>query len=285
MGEKRRVVRPAPDRAPSVRTMGSGVRWLGVRGLALVGCAVLIGAVLSWPAVPLTRWRYASGQTIYPWWTWLLVAAVAAAGAVLVVAPDGPSGRRWRSGAAGVALVAAAQLVGTGVVAARHWKPAQGMGGYPGETPILQALAALLAVTASVAVGVAVAQLVLDRVIGRNAPRARSVLLVAGVAVTSLLPVLMLDGPERAVTTWGAVGLLYAGPWGLAIVASAWLEWVPATVVLAAVAGCAALAAVGPHMSDLLLADDARLSTVALVAGVLALVVGRAGWSGRTQDP
>ncbi|GAB6985906.1 hypothetical protein JCM10369A_24300 [Nocardioides pyridinolyticus] len=282
MGENRPVGRSAPDRAPSVRTMGSQVRWLGVRGLALVGCAVLIGAVLNWPSVPLTRWRYASGQTIYPWWTWLLVAAVAAAGAVLVVAPDGPAGRRWRSGAAGVALVAAAQLTGTGAVAARHWKPAQGMGGYPGETRVLQALAVLLAATALVAVGVAVAQLVLDRVIGRKAPRARSVLLVAGVAVTSLLPLLMLDGHERAVTTWGAVGLLYAGPWGLAIVASAWLEWVPATVVLAAVAGCASLASVGPHMSDLLLADDARLATVALLAGLLALGVGR---TGRSHDP
>lgn len=262
--------------------MAPGMRWVGVRGLALVGCAVLIGAVLSWPAVPLTRWHYASGQTIYPWWTWLLVAAVAAAGAVVVVAPDGVAGRRWRSGAAGVALVAATQLVGTGVVAARHWRPAQGMGGYPGETRILQALAVLLAVVALIAVGVAVAQLALDRVIGRRAPAARSALLVAGVAVTSLLPALMLDGQDRAVTMWGAAGLLYAGPWGLAIVATAWLEWLPATIVLAAVAGCASLAAVGPHMSELLLADDARPATVALVAGALALVVVR---NGRTRAP
>lgn len=262
--------------------MGWGVRWLGVRGLALVACAVLLGAILSWPAVPLTRWRYASGQTIYPWWTWLLVAAVAAAGAILVVAPEGALGRRWRSGAAAVALVAAAQLAGTGSVAARHWKPAQGMGGYPGETRILQALAVLLAATALVAVGLAVTQLVLDRVVGRAAPVVRSLLLGAGVAVTGLLPLLMVDGPERATTTWGAAGLLYAGPWGLAIVASAWLEWVPATVLLAAVAGCASMAAIGPHMSQLLLAEDARLATVALVAGLLALVVRR---SGRVHDP
>lgn len=239
----------------------------------VIGCAVLAAAALSWPQVPFDRWGYASGVTIYPWWTWMVVAAIGGAGAVLLLAPAGAADRPLRAGAAGVALVLGGELAGTGIVAARHWQPAQGMGGYPGETATLERLAVLVAVTGLVTAAAAVLQLVSDRAFARPASVPQAVVTAAvGVGIIAVLPILMLEGQGRELTSWGAAGLIYAGPWGLAVATSAWLEQTAAVAVQVTVAGGAVVAAIGPQMTDLLLADDQRFVVVALAVVTVTIM-------------
>ncbi len=252
--------------------MGATGVWLArLRGLAVVGGFVVAGVALAGP-LPA---GYLHGS-IYPWWTWALVAAGAVAGMVLTVAPDSARGALLRAAAAGVALVVGAELVGTGVVARKHWHPASGIASYgAGQLPEVERLAVQIAVAAGVATLAAAWQLLATRDLGllhrSSAWRAQ---VAFGVALLALLPVALaaseVGGPR--LTTWGAAGLVYAGPWGVAVVASAWTSRPAAAALLETVLVCAGLAALGPQMVDVF-APSAEAWFVGVAPAVLVLIM------------
>ena len=232
-------------------------------GLVVVAGSLVAGLTVAGPG---DLYPYGS---LYPWWTWVLVAAGAGAGAALAVAPR-PRVQRL---APAVALVVCAQLAGTGVVARKHWLPAQGMGGV-GSTDIPRAeqLAVLMALGAGVATLAAAAVLAGSGGLGRRYwTRGSWLPLVAAALVVVVLPAVLaqeIGGPT--LTTWGAAGLLYAGPWAVALAASAWARADTAVALVLTVTGAAALAAVGPQMPDLFTAgNDLVFVPVAAAMGVL----------------
>jgi hypothetical protein len=252
---------------------GSGVA--RVRAIAIVLCACAAGAALARPRTPLGTFGYRH-WSIYPWWSWALVAAGALGGLVMLFAPTGGPGRAWRGASAAAVAVSGSALAGTGVVAYRHWRPASGMGGYGvGEIPHLEELALVLAAAAGAAAVLAIWQLLDEGHLHRQLWAIGSAAgVLVGAAILVLLPLLVMVGDQDAdLQTWGAIGLVYAGPWGAALMASAWATRPVALALVGTAAGCAALAAVGPQMADLLdLSADTRFAAVALVLAALPVV-------------
>ena len=110
--------------------------------------------------------------------------------------------------------------------------------------------------------------------------------LACALGLVALLPWLLAHGdwlgPE--LTTWGAAGLIYAGPWAVAIGASAWTTRSTTAALLATTAGCAALAAVGPQMVSVFGESPERsFLAVAIVVAVLVAVVN--GFGVRAREP
>jgi hypothetical protein len=246
-----------------------------LRGLGIAGCLVIAAIALDGPRTQLAV------DTIYPWWTWVLVAAGIACGLLLAVAPVGARGACWSAVAAGVALVVSAQLAGTGIVAAKHWHPAFGMGGGYGDLAELERLARVIAVAGLVAVVLAAWELLAaGAVVRRLQPRSPASLAV-GLVVVAVFPLVVIANAREStdLTSWGALGLIYAGPWGMGLVVSAWCDRTARLALQGAVIGGAVLAAVGPQMIDLLIGvDDLRFGIVALLVAPLlvgSLVVGR----------
>jgi len=208
--------------------------------------------------------------TLYPWWTWLVViAGTAGALAPLLVA------HRPRLVAAAPALtgVLALHLAGTGVVAWKHWRPVSGMAGIGiGHLPALEAAA--LAMAAAGLLAAALSAMPLLRQLGRTGEggwRARCAL--AGVAVLLLVPagLGLADAELRDLTSAGAIGLIYAGPWAAGLLAAAVLPRPAAQGAVLGVALTAALAAVGPQMLDLLPSGPASVVFASVL--VVALLV------------
>jgi len=153
--------------------------------------------------------------------------------------------------------VAAAQLTGLGVVAARHWRPASGMsGGYGGSDDIrqLQHLAVGLALAGALAATLLALQLVSGSRSSAAAPAAiRTACLLVALVTITLVPLAMIAGDADMMDahSWGAVGLIYAGPWGVSIGMAGYLAWPASVAMLVAVVASIALAIVGPQMTDL----------------------------------
>ena len=123
--------------------------------------------------------------------------------------------------------VLGAELAGTGVVARKHWEPAPGMGGFgAGQIPAVERLAVVVALAWPRAAAVARRPLLLvaSGPTRRHARGGGDCVVAVGVAIVVVLPfVLAARHPgDPTLTTWGAAGLIYAGPWGRAVVASAW---------------------------------------------------------------
>jgi hypothetical protein len=256
--------------------MGAAPRWpTRLRGLLVLWGFVVAGLALAGPSPQ----GYTHGS-IYPWWSWALVGVGAVAGAVLLVAPE--TARGARTVAACVSVVVGAELAGTGIVAREHWRPASWIAGYgAGQLEEVAHLALLIAVSAGIATVAAAWQLLASADLGPRRPAATwRAQLAVGVALLVLLPVLLavfdVGGPR--LTTWGAAGLVYGGPWGVAVVASVWSSRRAAAALLETVLGCAALAAVGPQMVDVFAPSaEAWFVAVAPAIGVLIMaVVGRA---------
>lgn len=222
--------------------------------------------------------------TIYPWWAWVLAVGGVAAGAALLLPGNGRAARTVRGAAPCVAAVAAAQLAGTGVVGAKHWNPAMGMAG-----PLLANLEAVqraglaLGAVGLVAALVATALLVRER--GR---RPRWLLVLAGVGLTLVLPFVISRGQADMldVTSLGAMGLVYSGPWGAGLVAAGVVRDALVRPMLVVVAGSALLAAVGPQMDSLVTVGSRSVfATVVLVVVLAVVLVGpgddqrERGWS------
>ena len=252
--------------------MGAAAEWLArLRGLVVVGGFVVAGVALAGPLPG----GYLHGS-IYPWWTWALAGAGILAGLVMVLAPDGGRGPALRAVAAGVTLVVGAQLLGTGVVARVHWHPASGMASYgAGQLPEVERLAIVIAVGAGLATLVAAWQLLAARDLElRNRSSAWKAQLAFGTTLVAVLPLALaaseVGGPR--LTTWGAAGLMYGGPWGVAVAASAWTSRPAAAALLESVLVCAGLAALGPQMVDLF-APSAEAWFVGVAPAVLVLIM------------
>ena len=229
--------------------MGADGGWpTRLRGLLVLWGFAVAGMALAGPSPE----GYTHGS-IYPWWSWVLVGVGALAGGVLLAAPDDGERRprpwrhawHWWSVPSSPAPGSSRESTG----ARPRGSPATGLG----QLEEVARLALLIAVSAGIATVAAAWQLLASRDLG---PRRRTVTwraqLAVGVALLVLLPVLLavfeVGGPR--LTTWGAAGLVYGGPWGVAVVASAWSSRPAAAALLETVLGCAALAAVGPQMVD-----------------------------------
>lgn len=250
------------------------------RALTAVGCLLGAGAVLARPRTPLGTFGYRT-WSIYPWWVWALVAAGVVGGLVMLASGSAVAGPRRRAAAAVVAVVGA-MLTGTGIVAFQHWEPASGMGGYGvGEIPQLERLSLVLVALAGCATLAAAWQLRADGELRADRwGRGSATRVIVGVGIVVLLPFgLMVGDLDADPQTWGAIGLIYAGPWGVALVASAWTTRLVTVTLVGTVTGCASLAAIGPQMADLLDASADRRFAVLAVG-----LAGLAAASMRTRD-
>ena len=232
-------------------------------------CLLGAGAALARPHRPLGTFGYRSGS-IYPWWTWALV-VTGVLGALVVLAAPGR-----RAVGAAVCAVSGAMLVGTGLVAFRHWEPSSGMAGLGyGGIPQLERLALGIAALAAVATLCAGWQLLADGELRRRHWGPGSALrLLVGLATIGLLPAIVMIGDLDADRqTWGAIGLVYAGPWGAALVASAWTSRPVTLALVGSVLGCVGLAAIGPQMFSLVdFSADHRFAVVGVVVALVCVV-------------
>jgi hypothetical protein len=241
---------------------------------------VVMGAALR---VRTSAPRPYPGDTIYPGWMWVLVILGVAAGlsCIVLAGGRGPAGHA----APVVAAVAAAQLAGSGFVAFKHWEPASGMGGF--ALPNLTELRLLALVMGVVGVATVVAAIWVV-VANGDLPHPRPVPLrilccVAGAVVALALPISQAaaSADMRDVTSVGAIGLIYAGPWAVTVALVGWLSRPAAAAALASVALGCALGLYGPQMSDLVFADPtiafATVLGIALTVFALVLVRGQRG--------
>jgi hypothetical protein len=255
--------------APRVR----GV-WASAPPLVICASFATIAVALSTPVFPFDTGGYRTETTIYPAWVWALVLAGFIAGAISLVAkPDA-----LKATAASVALVVAMPLAGTGVVARRHWDPSFGHGGNYGtgygSLGELQAMSVLIA-AAAVVVGVgAIAQLISTGAFPATVGTwIRTLSVCLGLAVIVALPLVVKNGEYKAgdLTAWGALGLIYAGPWGAAIIATAWLDRTAAVAALASVCANVLLVVVGPQMTWFFFPDPTGPFAATLAAPLLVL--------------
>ena len=227
--------------------MGAAAAWRHLCGVVVMGGFIAAGWALDGPHPE----GYLYGS-IYPGWAWVLVAAGASAGGVLLLAPGGQVGTALRTMAAAVALVVGAELTGTGIVAWEHWENARNQAGYgSGQLHAVKTLALGIVVAAGIATVAAGSQLLASRAIAaRHRTHTWWLQMLFGAGLLGVLPLLLAtddyNGPQ--LTTWGAAGLIYAGPWGVAIVLSAWSSRAAAIALLGAAAACAALATRGPQI-------------------------------------
>ena len=247
--------------------------------IALVGA----GVALTVPGKPVGLHGFHAGATIYPWWLWVIVAL--GVGSSLVSINSGWQNARVAPFSSGVALVSSAIVVGTGVVGRVHIEPAFGMGGGYGNLPHLQLGAVLMAVGGGIAAALAIVQLVARRQLPASAPGSvRSTCVVIGAALIALLPfaVALIDADARDLTSWGAIGLIYAGPWGVSVALSGWLTRPAALGILTGVTLAMLAAVVGPQMTDLVRQGSRGLFALCLAAPLTAVAV-RLQASGKEQ--
>ena len=266
------------DAAAGTRSDLGAMSGIGMT-IALVGA----GAAVTVPGKPVNLQGFHAGATIYPWWVW----AILAVGIVtsLVSINTGWENAALAPFSSGAALVSSGVLVGIGVVGRVHIKPAFGMGGGYGNLSHLQLGAMLLALCGLVAAGLAILQLVVRRQLPVEVPGSvRLICVFIGAALIALLPlaVAFLDPDARDLTSWGAIGLIYAGPWGASLVLSAWLVRPAALGVLTAVAVAMLAAATGPQMTDLIFQESRGIFALCLAAPLVAIAV-RVQASGRQE--
>jgi hypothetical protein len=235
-------------------------------GKAVILAFVVIGAALMGQDLP-----GGSTDTIYPWWVWVLVVVGLFGGLVSVAKPLAGTGVERLAPA--IAVIAAAQVAGSGFVAFKHWEPSMGMGGgNTSDLPQLKLLAVVVGVAGLVAVLVGLGQLVSNGDLPHpGPPRLRVLSCVLGLAVIVGLPSVLAaaDADMRDLTSWGAVGLIYAGPWGVSLMAVGWLTRPPAVAALATVAVSVCLALRGPQMTDLVFGNPAPAFAAVLLLTVL----------------
>ncbi len=254
--------------------MGAAAAWLA----RLTGMVVVCGFGAAGIALAGPRPSGYLHGSIYPWWTWLLVVAGVLSGAVLLLAP---ARHMARTAAACVAFVVGAELAGTGVVARVHWKPASGMASYgAGQLPDVERLAVQIALGAGVATLAAAGLLLATRTLStQHWDGSGWGLVTVALGLAALLPLVLasseVGGPR--VTTWGAAGLIYAGPWSVAVAASAWSHRHACSALLSTVLGCASIATIGPQMVDLFTGPGSSglFLVVAMMLALSAVVAAR----------
>ena len=259
---------------------GSAALHRGVGALMVVGFLVTGAALRVRTPAPRTY----PGNTVYPGWLWVLVVVGVAAGLGCIVLADrrGPAGHA----APVVAAVAAGQLAGSGFVAYKHWKPASGMGGFSLQNVTELKLLALVMGVVGVAIVVAAVWVVIAN---GDLPQARPAPLrifsaAAGGVVALTLPISQAAAsPDmRDITSIGAIGLIYAGPWAVSVALVGWLSRPAASAALASVALGCGLGMYGPQMSDLVFADPtiAFAMVLGITLAVFVVVLGPGRRSG-----
>lgn len=267
------------DRAEAVNWRA----WLDRLCSAIAASGLLVvAACLFWPEPEVLASREWSSRTIYPWWT-VVLGAVGLCTSIVALCSLRTSRTRWMPGVTGVV---AAELAGLGIVAAKHWQPAFGMGGgYAGDAEELQRLAVLIGATGALVALVSLGQMLFLRTTrSRSGPTKRTFWLLGAGLIVLLPPAIGIGAPEdRDLTSLAAYTLIYSAPWGVAVIATAWLDRSAATAVLVSCAACASLALVGPQMTDLVLGEPRLGFLVAVATSVLALLI---RWRlDRTDEP
>lgn len=203
-----------------------------VGGIIVLAC-VPSAAILGFHGDPP---RGLSHPTIYPTYTWFVLAGLVAAGLVLLFLPRAETLVAVCSSAA---LVLAAQLCGWGIYATKHWGAFYGtVGGYTdvGLMPMR-----LLAAGLGVAMGLTVFACLIVVFRGRPTTPARpiwvgTVTVVLGLAVATTIPFLAADARFGwQITELGAFFLIFAGPFGMGVALSGLLSRSAAAGALAAV--------------------------------------------------
>jgi hypothetical protein len=231
-------------------------------------CAV----ALTQPTFPLVGQRFRRA-TIYPWWVAVLVAIGLAASLATMLAGAWAERVHLRAIASAAVLVVGAQVSGTGFVAYKHWHPATGMGGGSGNLDVLEPLAVVIGIAGLAAVVTALAQLVSQRDLPHHTPAlVRGSCVASGVAVIIGMPfaIMAADTNSADLTSWGAAGLIYAGPWGGSLIGAGWLSRPASLALLVTSMVSAGMAAKGPQMADLFTFTGTPL--VLVVAGLVPLL-------------
>lgn len=225
------------------RTVSGGDRraagWPSVVVLSAAGIGVVVFTVPGQTGVA------GHDGTLYGVSRWALLVALAATGALLA----GTARIRARRAIAAAGAIVALQLVGTGVVAVKHWRPFSGMTGFGyANLGTVRMLAGILTISAVVAV---IALLVvLRRGDGHTsvaATRRRVIAAATGAVIAVGVPVALGagDGQTWDVTSLGAYALLYSIPWGLGFALSGWLERPAGWAAHGAVGGSALVSLAG----------------------------------------
>jgi hypothetical protein len=258
--------------------------WTAAAALVICASFATVAVALSIPVFPFDADGYRSETTIYPIWVWALVLSGFIGGAMSFVATP----HALKATAASVAFVVAMPLAGSGIVARKHWDPSFGHGGNYGtgydSLGQLQSMSILIAAAAIIGGAAALAQLWSTGAFPAQADGwIRGVSICLGLAIVIALPVVIQNryGGAADLTSWGSFGLIYAGPWGVAIAVSAWLDRPAASAALASVSGCALLAALGPEMTWLVHPNPTGTFAAVLLMPLLVLAARLAPVRGR----
>jgi hypothetical protein len=250
--------------------LNRSVGWLVTIGFVIIGLSL---NVRDFPAPDAGRPDLT--ETIYPGWMWVLVGVGLAAGLTSVIAAARPG--LARHAAPAIAAVVAAQLAGSGFVAYKHWQPAVGMGGaYGGNITFLKQLAIVIGLVGVATAVAAIRLLVANGDLPHPAsPPVRILSCAAGALIAVALPVSLAAASTdmRDLTSVGAVGLIYAGPWAVTVALAGWLSRSAAMGALGAVALGCCLGLYGPQMTDLINANPKPAFATVLAVTVLVLTV------------
>lgn len=242
------------------------------RGAFVAGVWALAAAVSAGFALGIV-----SSPALYSGTSWVLAAVLVMSGVVLGIAAR-RGVRAWWSPVAAVAAVVAAQLAGTGMVAAKHWRTTFGYHGGSGHLPLLEILAVLMAVLTAGACVVALRRLVAwGSIPARPHMTARWTAIIGGAVLVLGLPSAIGSGSpdNQDPPSLLAYALIYSLPWGAAVVVTAWMSRSAALATLTAVAASAALAITGAPMADLVLGRQPHAPFVAALLLVMAVAAVR----------
>jgi hypothetical protein len=223
--------------------------------VAATGCGVGVAVFLVGP----------DGASVYDVARWILLVGLATGSTLLLAS----SSRSVLLGSLAAVVVLAGQLSATGIVAFRHWSALCG----PSACNLLQVdverpLAVVLAVTMFVvAVTGATALLRAGAFLVPPALWVAVVAVAAGGLIAAVLPFVL---GERRSTAMAGYAFVYSLPWGLTLVATAWLRRIPALAAAAVVV--ASSAGVAVTKSHIAFVDQRSWFFVAtvLAAAVLA---------------
>jgi hypothetical protein len=216
--------------------------------------------------------------SLYTFQNWLQAGAIVVSG-ILLVAPNTATRTRWLAG--GVALASAGLLLGSAIVAVKHWRPYGGMGiGYE-RTSEMQTLSAIAGTAALIAAVSALAWLHRSGALPAATTRLSRVVAVigGGVMIVVIAPLVGIGSSETMdATSLGAFALIYALPWGVGLAFTAFLNGQATMGVFAVIIASTVCTIALPPMPDLVFGT-------AVPAGVLGLAIASLAFVIRLRDP
>lgn len=211
--------------------------------------------------------------SLYTMQNWLQAIAIAVSG-ILLVLPNTLVRTRWMAG--GVTLASSGLLLGSAIVAVKHWRPYGGMAiGYE-RTNEMRTLSVIAGTAALVAAVAALAWLHRSGALSAAVPRlARVLALIGAVVMVIMIPPLVGMGSNETMdaTSLGAFALIYALPWGVSLALTAFLNRQATMGVLAVIIASAVCTIALPAMPDLVFGTAVPAGVFGLAIGSLALVM------------